>query len=71
MPYGSHVLAIFCHCGHVGERPLEDPCDVDREAVLARAKCGRCKRRGAAELRIIYKPTANALDGTRTEQEQA
>ena len=70
MSHGHHVLAIFCHCGHVGERPLEDPRGVDRKAVLANARCGRRHLRGAAELRIIYKATANALEGTRVEQRE-
>ena len=47
-------IVFFCRCGHSDGTPYEPLREIPRETLLARARCSRCGRLGAADLRIIW-----------------
>ncbi|MGR3495242.1 hypothetical protein [Citreimonas sp.] len=60
------TLVLFCDtCGHVGETPWPMERTTLRSEILPRSRCARC-RQPASDMRIIWNPAANALDGSRT-----
>jgi len=64
-----HYLHIVCRCGHSAEVPWHSPNGVARADILRRARCSRCGAKAAVDMRLIWVTEANAMDGTRSQND--